>query len=119
MGKVENCQVGVFAAYASRHGYALVNKRLFIPEKWFGDDFGERRGKCEIPSDTVFKTKPELAAEMLREAYCRERIPFRYITGDTVYSKSSAFTEAADSCVGVTYMPEVPPIPGYGSVSRL
>ncbi|GBC61961.1 hypothetical protein DENIS_2923 [Desulfonema ishimotonii] len=119
VGKVENCQVGVFAAYASRHGYALVNKRLFIPERWFGDDYDERRKKCEIPPDTVFKTKPELAAEMLREAYHRQRIPFRYITGDTVYGKSPVFVEAADSCAGVTYMPAVPPIPGYGSVSRL
>jgi SRSO17 transposase len=35
VGKVENCQVGVFAAYASRHGYSLLDNRLFIPEKWF------------------------------------------------------------------------------------
>jgi len=39
LGKVENSQVGVFAAYASRHGYALVDKRLFMPEAWFGEDY--------------------------------------------------------------------------------
>jgi hypothetical protein len=39
IGKVENCQVGVFAAYASPHGYALVDKRLFIPEQWFTKDY--------------------------------------------------------------------------------
>ena len=38
VGKVENCHVGVFAAYASRYGYALLDKRLYIPEKWFGAD---------------------------------------------------------------------------------
>ena len=43
LGKVENCQVGVFAAYASRHGYALVDKRLFLPEAWFTDAYATRR----------------------------------------------------------------------------
>ncbi|RKZ67431.1 MAG: IS701 family transposase, partial [Gammaproteobacteria bacterium] len=38
-GKVDNCQVGVFAAYVSEQGYALVDKRLFIPQKWFTDDY--------------------------------------------------------------------------------
>ncbi len=36
-GKVDNCQVGVFAAYASRHGYAFLDKRLYVPQKWFED----------------------------------------------------------------------------------
>jgi SRSO17 transposase len=39
IGKVENCQVGVFAAYVSENGYAMVDKRLFIPDKWFNDDY--------------------------------------------------------------------------------
>src|SRR5215468_2714019 len=61
LGKVENCQVGVFAAYASRHGYALVDKRLFLPEKWFGEDYKERRSKCNIPDALSFQS-PQLAA---------------------------------------------------------
>ena len=47
LGKVENCQVGVFAGYASRHGYALVDKRLFMPEAWFTDEYAARRAKCQ------------------------------------------------------------------------
>ena len=47
IGKVENCQVGVFAGYVSKHGYGLIDKRLFIPEKWFADDYLERRAKCK------------------------------------------------------------------------
>jgi SRSO17 transposase len=39
IGKVENCQAGVFAAYASRHGYCFLDSRLFVPEKWFGEDY--------------------------------------------------------------------------------
>jgi SRSO17 transposase len=38
IGKVENSQVGVFAAHATRHGYCILDHRLFIPEKWFGDE---------------------------------------------------------------------------------
>ncbi len=59
LGKVENSQVGVFAAYASRRGYALVDTRLFMPEAWLGEEFAERRAKCDVPDDVAFQTKPQ------------------------------------------------------------
>src|ERR671929_1243863 len=65
LGKVENCQVGVFAAYASRHGYALVDKRLFMPEAWFTETAAARRRKCKVPPELTFQSKPQLAAAML------------------------------------------------------
>src|ERR1700704_5099951 len=49
LGKVENGQVGVFAGYASRHGYALVDKRLFLPEAWCTDAYAARRTTCQGP----------------------------------------------------------------------
>src|SRR5919202_1817232 len=54
LGKVENCQVGVFAAYASRQGYALVDKRVFLPEVWFTDAYAARRSKCQVPPEMTF-----------------------------------------------------------------
>jgi len=51
IGKVENSQVGVFSAYASKHGYCLVGNRLFVPDKWFSKDYAERRRKCKFPKD--------------------------------------------------------------------
>src|SRR5271169_1148831 len=48
LGKIDNCQVGVFAAYASPHGYALLDRRLFIPERWFSSQFLEKKKKCEV-----------------------------------------------------------------------
>ena len=66
LGKVENCQVGVFAAYASRQGYALVDKRLFIPESWFTDADQERRTTCKVPDEVVWQSKPQLAAAMVQ-----------------------------------------------------
>ena len=59
IGKVDNSQVGVFAAYASRHGYALVDTRLFVPEQWFSEDYKDRRDKCHVPDDVTFHTKPQ------------------------------------------------------------
>ena len=64
IGKVENCQVGVFAAYATSKGYALVDTRLFLPDAWFDDAHAERRATCGVPSEACFQSKPELAAQM-------------------------------------------------------
>ena len=60
LGKVENCQVGVFGAYVSRHGYTLVDHCLFLPEEWFDDEHRERWKKCGIPEETIHKTKPDV-----------------------------------------------------------
>jgi SRSO17 transposase len=102
LGKVENSQVGVFAAYASCHGYALVDKRLFIPEQWFAEDYKDRRAKCQVPEDATFHTKPQLAAAMLQAMAHEGLVPFKYIVADCVYGNSPAFLDAVDACVGVT-----------------
>jgi SRSO17 transposase len=106
LGKVENCQVGVFMAYASPHGYALLDKRLFIPEKWFEEEYAERRKKCELPPTVRFKTKPQLAVEMFEEI--QQKLPFKYVVSDTVYGTSPEFIEAVEHCIGVTYLVGVP-----------
>lgn len=108
IGKVENCQVGVFMGYASRHGYTLVDKRLFFPERWFEDDYTARRWKCRIPTDLTFQTKPQLAAEMLRSLYQQDCLPFKYIVADTLYGNSLDFIEAAEECLGKTYFVSMP-----------
>jgi SRSO17 transposase len=54
LGKVENCQVGVFVGYASRQGYALVDKRLFLPEVWYTEAYVPRRTKCRVPQELTF-----------------------------------------------------------------
>src|SRR5712691_7019775 len=79
LGKVENGQVGVFAGYASRHGYALVDKRLFLPEAWCTDAYAARRHKRKVPDEVAFHTKPQLAAEMVRAIRSEGRLPFKYL----------------------------------------
>ena len=108
IGKVDNCQVGVFAAYTSAYGYALVDKRLYIPEQWFSDDYLEKREKCKLPDNIKFKTKPQLAAEMLTDLAEKKQMPFRYVLADSVYTNSPEFIETVESLVGVTYLLQVP-----------
>ena len=108
IGKVENCQVGVYAAYASEHGYSLVDKRLFIPEIWFTDDYLERRKKCKLPESAAFKTKPQLAAEMLNALVKESLLPFKYVLADSVYGVSPDFISAVEALPDKTYLVSVP-----------
>ena len=100
IGKVENCQVGVFAAYASRQGYALVDKRLFLPEPWFSEAYQVRRTKCKMPDEVVWQSKPQMAAAMVRDLHHAGVLPFKYIVADCLYGNSPDFWAACETCVG-------------------
>src|SRR5579862_4210986 len=60
-GRIENCQVGVFLAYAGRLGQALIDRRLYLPEAWAGDSV--RRGGAHVPETVTFATKLQIAGE--------------------------------------------------------
>jgi SRSO17 transposase len=102
LGKVENCQVGVFAGYASRQGYALVDKRLFLPEAWWTDVYAARRVRCQVPTEVTFQSKPQLAAAMLQAIAHDGLLPFKYLVADCLYGNSPDFWDAVEACVGVT-----------------
>jgi len=104
IGKVDNCQVGVFAAYASSKGYALVDQRLFLPDAWFDDDHAERRVTCRVPKEAAFQSKPELAAQMVLAIRAEGVLPFRYVGADSVYGNSPVFLDALDACAGCVYL---------------
>jgi len=108
LGKVENCQVGVFAAYTSPYGYTLIDKQLYIPEQWFSSDYQTRRDKCKLPEQIQFKTKPQIASEMLQAISQEKILPFRYVLADSVYSGSPRFIETIESLIGVIYFLQVP-----------
>jgi SRSO17 transposase len=108
LGKVENCQVGVFAGYASRHGYALVDKRLFLPEVWFTEAYAARRARCQVPPEVTFQSKPQLAATMLQAIVRGGLLPFKYVVADCLYGQSPDFLDAVDACVGVTTLVAIP-----------
>ena len=108
LGKVENCQVGVFAGYASRQGYALVDKRLFLPEAWFTDAYAVGRTKCQVPPELTWQSTPQLAAAMLQAIVHEGLLPFTYLVADCLYGNSPDFLDAGDTCVGVTALLAIP-----------
>ena len=81
-GRIENCQVGVFLAYASAKGRTLLDREVYLPQVW-SDDW-ERRREAGVPEDVCFRTKPQLAQLMLRRAL-ESGVPFAWFTGDEVY----------------------------------
>jgi SRSO17 transposase len=90
LGRVDNCQVGVFVNYMTPAGHCLLDRRLFLPEEWAADD--KRRADAGVPKEVVFRSKPELALEMVREAQARG-VPFRWVGGDSVYGTSPLFVQ--------------------------
>ena len=81
-GKITNCQIGVFAAYVSRHGHALLDRALYLPKAWAEDPL--RRAAAHIPETVGFATKPRLALGMIERAMATGA-PFAWVAADTVY----------------------------------
>ena len=92
-GRIENSQVGVFLGYAARHGRALIDRALYLPEEW-ADDTARRR-EARIPDEVVFTTEPKLGLAMLERARAAGA-PFSWIAGDSVYGADSAIRRWAE-----------------------
>ena len=93
LGKVDNCQSGVFVGYAGEKGYGLLDCRLYMPEKWFGEEYAERRGKCRVPEDLEFRTKVEIAAELIEKVRRSGRFPARWLGCDATFGSSWEFLD--------------------------
>ena len=74
-GRIEPCQIGVFLGYASRHGQALIDRALYLPQSWASDR--TRRAEAHVPDDVAFTTKPKLGIAMLERA-CAAGVPFAW-----------------------------------------
>lgn len=86
-GRIENCQIGVFLAYASPKGHAFVDRELYLPKEWAAD--GERRREAGVPDEVEFATKPALALQMLKRAETAG-VRAAWVTGDEVYGRDRA-----------------------------
>ncbi|MCZ7569209.1 MAG: IS701 family transposase [Ardenticatenaceae bacterium] len=94
LGKTASCQVGVFAAYASAHGYTLLDRRLYLPREWVEEEgYDERRARCGVPDDITFQTKPELALEMIQAIQAAGTLPFGWLVCDEGYGPSGSFLD--------------------------
>lgn len=81
-GRIENCQIGVFLAYAAANGQTLLDRELYLPQEWAADT--QRRREAGVPAQVEFATKPQLAKTMLERAF-KADVPCRWVTADEVY----------------------------------
>lgn len=90
-GRIENCQIGVFLGYAGRHGHALIDRALYLPQAWAGDE--ERRRAARVPETVAFATKPKLGLAMV-ECALDASVPCAWVAADSVYGADSALRQA-------------------------
>jgi SRSO17 transposase len=86
-GRIENCQIGVFLGYASRHGFAFLDREVYLPRAWANDR--ARRVEAGVPDTVTFQTKGQLARRMLERADAAG-IPYTWVTGDENYGSDGA-----------------------------
>jgi SRSO17 transposase len=91
LGKVENCQSGVFVGYSSNKGYGLLNCQLYMPESWFSKEQQQRRKVNFVPQDLVFKTKLQIAAELIDQVMATGDFPVRWIGCDATFGSDIDF----------------------------
>src|SRR3954468_9928607 len=118
-GKITNCQIGVFAAYVSRHGHAFIDRALYLPKAWTGDP--ARMAGAHVPPGTTFAPKPRLALAMIERALAAG-VPFRWVAADTVYGCGEVETRlrragkgsvlGANATDGFTSWGDKPPVAG-------
>jgi SRSO17 transposase len=106
-GKTDNCQAGVFLGYASRKGYTLLDRRLYLPEPWFDAEHAALWRACRIPAEVVFQTKADLGAEMVEQVRQRGELPARWLVCDEWFGRNHALLDRVDGA-GLWYLAEVP-----------
>jgi SRSO17 transposase len=93
-GKVDNCQIGVFLTYSTPKGFAVIDRGLYLPKEWTDDRV--RCAAASIPDDVRFKTKPQMALDMMKSAN-ESGVPFSWVTGDSVYGDARYISQWLES----------------------
>ena len=107
LGKIANCQAGVFLAHVGPRGRALVDKRLYLPEEWTGDT--ERCAAAGVPATRrQYRSKTELALEMLEQAQALGHLRAQWVAGDSAFGMSPTLREGL-TAQGMQYVLDVPP----------
>jgi SRSO17 transposase len=104
LGKVDNCQVAVCLGYTKGSMRTLIDTELYVPEDWANDQ--SRREECGIPEDLKFKTKAEIALELMRGVQSNG-VKFGWVGMDTFYGRQTSLLKAIDSD-GIVYMADIP-----------
>ena len=108
LGKRANCQAGVFVGYSSSEGYALLDRRLYLPREWLeAEAYAERRAKCGVPSAITFKTKIELGLDMLRAIHAAKTVRAQWVMCDEGFGRNGSFLDQVAK-LDLWYFAEVP-----------
>src|SRR5215472_9365438 len=109
LGKEDNCQVGVFLVGVTPAGSALLDHRLFLPESWCAatPEAEARRNKAHIPEGLEFRTKPQIAAELIRSVVVLDQVQLDWIVADDEYGRAGHFLDELES-LEQRYVLEVP-----------
>ena len=111
-GKITNCQIGVFAAYVSRHGQAFIDRALYLPKAWTDDP--ARLAAAHVPPEVTFATKPRLALAMIQRAITA-KVPFTWVAADSVYGVGEIETALRQAGKGyVLGVNSSQPFPSWG-----
>jgi len=94
LGKVENCQSGVFVGYSSDKGYGLLDCRLYMPKSWFDPEQQERREANLVPEDLAFQTKQHIALELINKTVDSGLFPAKWIGADAAFGSDIEFLNA-------------------------
>ncbi|MGW5172726.1 IS701 family transposase [Streptomyces nodosus] len=117
-GRTENCQIGVFAAYATTQGRALVDRELYLPKSWTDDR--DRCRAAHIPDERAFATKPDLAKTMVLRAIASP-LPIAWVTADSAYGQEWRLRRMLEE-TGLGYVLAVPKsqqVPHFGRIDHL
>lgn len=98
-GKVENCQAGVYIGYSGKNGYGLLDSRLYLPEIWFDEKHKELWESCDIPENTEFRTKPQLALDMILDVQKHHAFQFKWVGCDGAFGCDAKFRNALPESV--------------------
>jgi SRSO17 transposase len=108
LGKRANCQAGVFLGYASRQGYTLLDRRLYVPHEWVTEAaYAERRRRCGVPKEIAFTTKPLLGWEMIHAVHQVGPLRCRWVTCDEAFGRNTDLLDRI-TALGLWYLAEVP-----------
>jgi SRSO17 transposase len=107
LGKVANCQASVVACYASEHGYTLVDRRLYMPQKWFTPAYQQRRERCAVPASLAFLTHAELAWAIIEQLQHEQVLPFAWVIGDEQFGNNPVLLDRIAAAQRL-YLMEVP-----------
>ena len=105
VGKTENCQASVMLGYSGSRGYGLVDKQLYLPQKWFEAEYADRRKKCKIPEEITFQTKIQIASEMLKKVVEEGEFQGKWVGVDSTFGSSKEFLDTLPE--GLRYFADI------------